>query len=194
MLTSKLPRRLRLCAPLAALALLTLPAVSHAEPTLDCHGTDVIVCKFDSGSQPTGDYPFEIPCLTAEEGTASGTGREIGGGNLDPDPDAHWGHFHSTYVETGRVDFSSGIYVLYRFDAHGGSEFGDTRTTVTYTEVDRYEGTVYDKDGNPTGQVVTNHGVHHLTFIDSGDAGIPFDSDPTDRFLANVDRDRWTCS
>src|SRR3954467_12216183 len=121
MSTLKLARRLRPCAPLAALALLALPARSPAQPTLDCHGTQIVVCKFDSGPQPTGDYPFQIPCLTAEEGTARGTGREIADSNRDPDPDAHWGHFHGTYVETGRVDFPSGIYVLYRFDAHSGA-------------------------------------------------------------------------
>src|SRR5215212_3824 len=119
MFDSILARRRWLWAPLAALALLALPAVSQAEPTLDCHGTDVVVCKFDSGPQPTGDYPFEIPCLTAEVGTATGTGREIVHANHDPDR-AHWFHFHGTYVETGRIDFpTSGIYVLYRFDALG---------------------------------------------------------------------------
>jgi hypothetical protein len=194
MFTSKLSRRLRLCAPVATLALLALPAGSHAEPSLSCHGTDVVVCKFDSGPQPSGEYPVAIPCLTAQEGIASGTGRETGGGNFDPDPDAHWGHFHSSYVETGRIDFPSGVYVLYRLDARGGAEFGDTRTTVTYTESGKIVGTVHGVDGSPTGEVVTNHVVRHFTFIDSGDAGIPFDSDPTDTFLANVDRGRWTCS
>jgi hypothetical protein len=202
MFTSRLQRRFRICAPLAAIALLALPAVSQAGSSGRCEGTGVscfveqdtgphVEFQFDSGPNSIGPYTTEIPCLTSEEGTATGTGDETGGGNFNPD--AVWVHFHSTYVETGRIDFPSGMYVLYSFTAHAGSQLADNRTTVTYTEEGRRHGTVYDADGNPTG-TVTKHAIKHYTFIDSGDAGFPFDSDPTDTFLADVDRTRWTCS
>jgi hypothetical protein len=187
-------RRIWPCALLAAAAALVLPAASQGEATLDCHGTDVIVCKFDSGLGSTGAHPAEIPCLTSEVGTANGTGREVQYVNFSSDPDAHWFHFTGRYVETGRVDFPSGIYVLYRLDARGGGQIGDTRTTLTFTQAGKITGTVYGADDEPTGQVVTNHAILHFTFIDSGDAGVPFDSDPTDTFLADVDHDRWVCS
>jgi hypothetical protein len=187
-------RRARLCALLATAAALALPAVSQGDATLTCHGTDVILCKFDSGLQPTGAHPMDIPCLTSEEGTADGTGREVQYVNFSSDPDAHWVHFTGRYVETGRIDFPSGMYVLYRLDARGGAQIGDTRTALTFTDVGKITGTVYGADGEPTGQVVSNHATLHFTWIDSGDAGFPFDSDPTDTFLADVEYDRWVCS
>jgi V8-like Glu-specific endopeptidase len=205
MFTSTLPRRLRLGVPLAVTALLALPAITHADSSGRCAGTGVpcfiehdtgphIGFQFDSGPFSGDPYTLEIPCLSTEEGTVTPTGDETGRGNLDPDPDAHWVHFHGRYVETGRVDFPSGMYVLYRFEARGGDQVGDTRTTITHTETGTWRGTVYDADGNPTGQVVKEHVITHYTFIDSGDAGNPFDSDPTDTFLAKVIRTRWTCS
>ena len=204
MFTSGLQRRFRICAPLAAIALLALPAVSQAESSGRCAGTGVpcfvahevgthVEFQFDSGPGVVDPRPFEIPCLTSEEGTLTASGDETGRGNFDPDPDAVWVHFHGSYVETGRIDFPSGMYVVYRLTAHGGDQVADNRTTITVTEVGTFRGTVYDADGNSTGQVVTRHGIKHYTFIDSGDAGNPFDSDPTDTFLANVDTTRWTC-
>lgn len=206
MFTSRLKRRFRICAPLAAIALLALPAISHAESTGRCEGTGVacfvahqsgphVEFQFDTGQSVGDPYTVEIPCLTADEGIVTPTsGDETGRGNFSPDPDTVWGHFHSSYVETGRVDFPSGIYVLYGFTARGGGQVADNRTTVTYTEEGSYRGTVYDADGNPTGQIIKQHVIKHYTFIDSGDAGNPFDSDPTDTFLADVDRTRWACS
>lgn len=202
MFTSRLKRRLRLCAPLATIALLALPPITHADSSGRCAGTGVecfvaqdvgphVLFQFDSGPFAGDPYAMEIPCLTSEEGTVTATGDETGRGNFDPD--AVWVHFHGSYVETGRIDFPSGMYVLYRFSAHGGDQLAENRTTVTFTDEGMFRGTVYDADGNPTGQV-TRHGIKHYTFIDSGDAGVPFDSDPTDTFLANVDRTRWTCS
>lgn len=38
------------------------------------------------------------------------------------------------------------------------------------------------------------HVIVHFTFIDSGDAGVPWDSDPTDDFIVDIERDRFTCS
>jgi YD repeat-containing protein len=203
MFTSRLKRRFRICAPLAAIALLALPAVSQADSSGRCAGTGVpcfverdvgthVEFEFDSGPNPTGSKTVEIPCLTSEEGTATGTGDETGRGNFSPD--RVWVHFHSTYVVSGRVDFPSGMYVLYSFTARGGSQLADNRTTVTFTDEGSLQGTVYDADGNPTGQTVARHSIKHYTFIDSGDAGVPFDSDPTDTFLADVDRTRLTCS
>jgi YD repeat-containing protein len=206
MFTSTLQRQFRICAPLAVIAVLALPAISHADPSGRCEGTGVpcfvehqsgshVEFQFDTGPTVADPRVFEVPCLTAEEGTRTPTtGDETGRGNFSTDPDVVWAHFHSTYVETGRIDFPSGIYVLYSFTARGGAQLADNRTTVTYTEEGRFDGTVYDADGNPTGQTVARHGIKHYTFIDSGDAGYPFDSDPTDTFLADVDRTRWTCS
>ena len=204
MVTSRLQRRVRIWAPLAAIALVALPAVSQAESSGRCEHTGVacfvehdtgphVVFQFDSGPNPVDPHPIEIPCLTSDEGTVTGTGDETGRGNLVPDPDAVWGHFHASYVETGRIDFPSGMYVLYRFTGRAGGQIADNRATVTYTEAGGFQGTVYDGAGNPTGQTVAMHAIKHYTFIDSGDAGIPFDSDPTDTFLADVDRTRWTC-
>lgn len=205
MFTSRLKRRFRICAPLVAIGLFALPAVSQAESSGRCAGTGVpcfvardvgphAVFQFDSGLNAGDPVSVEIPCLTAEEGTATETGDEAGRGNFVPDPDAVWGHFHSTFVATGRIDFPSGIYVLYSRTARSGAQVADNRTTVTFTDESTFRGTVYDADGNPTGEIVTRHHITHYTFIDSGDAGIPFDSDPTDTFLADVDRSRWTCS
>ena len=204
MFTSRLQRRSRLGAPLAAIALLALPAITHAESNGRCAGTGEpcfvahevgthVEFQFDSGPNAVDPYTFEIPCLTSEEGTLTATGDETGRGNFDPDPDTVWTHFHGSYVETGRIDFPSGMYVLYRYTGRGGDQVADNRTTVTFTETGSFRGSVYDADGNPTGEVVTRHGIKHYTFIDSGDLGNPFDSDPTDTFLANVDRTRWTC-
>lgn len=204
MFTSTLQRRFRICAPLAAIAMLALPAVSHAGSSGRCAHTGVScfveyetgphgAFEFDTGPNPLDPFTIEISCLTSDEGTVTGTGDETGRGNFVPDDNAVWGHFHSSYVETGQIDFPSGMYVLYRFAARGGAQVADNRTTVTVTETGRFEGTAYDADGNPTGQTVAMHAIKHYTFIDSGDAGIPFDSDPTDTFLANVDRTRWTC-
>ena len=206
MFTSTLERRFRICAPLAAIALLALPAVSQAESSGRCEHTGVscfvehdvgshVEFQFDSGANPVDPRAIEIPCLSSDAGTlTAGTGDETGRGNFVPDPDTVWGHFHSTYVETGRIDFPSGMYVLYQRTSRGGAQFADNRTTVTVTETGSTQGTVYDADGNPTGQTVATHSIKHYTFIDSGEAGIPFDSDPTDTFLADVDRTRWTCS
>jgi hypothetical protein len=178
----------RLAAPLAALVLLVLPAVSHADPA--CDGPGACTGTFDSGPGPLS-YQMTIPCLTSEEGTADGTGREVGHYNYTA---GHW-HFESTYHETGRVDFpGTGIYVLYSFDAQGGGDGGDLRTTITFGGTGQLRGVVYDTAGQPTGQTVSDHSLVRFTFIDSGDAGIPQDSDPTDTFLVDIDRHRWTCS
>jgi hypothetical protein len=193
MLASNLARRLRLCAPLAALALLALPAVSHGDPKNSCNPRDVCTFKFDSGPQPVS-YQTEGPCLTSEEGTATGTGRETGSANFSEDPNTVWVHFTGSYLESGRIDFPSGIYVLYSFAAHGGGQIGEQRTTVTFGGPALLQGTVYGSDGQPTGQTVSEHILIHYTFIDSGDAGVPFDSDPTDDFIVKIERDRWTCS
>jgi hypothetical protein len=192
MFASKLARRLRLCTPMAALALLALPAVSHGDRDPNCDRTGICTFKFDTGPQPLDAYQVEIPCLTSEEGTATGTGEEAGGGNFDFD--THFGHFHARYTETGRIDFPSGTYVLYGLAAQGGVEVGEQRTTITVTEADKNRGAVYGPDGQPTGHVVTERVLIHFTFIDSGDAGVPWDSDPTDDFIVDIDRDRWTCS
>lgn len=192
MFASKLARRLRLCSLLTALAMLALPAVSHGDRAPTCNGTGVCTFRFDSGLRPVDAYPVNIPCLTSQEGTATGTGEEAGGGNFDFD--THFGHFHSRYSETGRIDFPSGMYVLYSFAAQGGAEFGEQRTTITVTEAAKTRGAVYGPDGQPTGRVVTEDVLIHFTFIDSGDAGIPWDSDPTDDFIVDIDRDRWTCN
>jgi YD repeat-containing protein len=203
MFSSRIKRPFRICLPLAAIAVLVLPAASQAESSGRCEGTGVpcfvergtgphVTFEFDSGPNPAGPKTKEIPCLTSDEGTVTATGDETGRGNFNPD--AVWVHFHSTYVETGRVDFPSGIYVLYSFTARGGSQLADNRTTVTFTDEGSVQGTVYDADGNPTGQTIAMHAIKHYTFIDSGDVGVPFDSDPTDTFLADVDRTRWTCS
>lgn len=178
----------RLAAPLAALALLALPAVSHADPA--CDGPGACTGAFDSGPGPLS-YPMTIPCLTSEEGTGDGTGREVGHYNFTA---ARW-HFDSTYHETGRVDFAAtGIYVLYSFDAQGGGDGGDRRTTITFGGTGQWRGVVYNAAGEPTGQTVSDHSLVRFTFIDSGDAGIPGDSDPTDTFLVEIDGHRWTCS
>jgi hypothetical protein len=196
MFASKLARRLRLCAPLAALALLALPAVSHGDADPNCDGTGVCTFKFDTGPQPVDPYQVSIPCLTSEEGTATGTGDERVGGNFNLDFENHpFGHSHGSYTETGRIDFpTSGIYVLYSLDARGGGQVGEHRTTVTYTEGGTLRGTVSRADGQPTGQTVSERVLIHFTFIDSGTAGIPFDSDPTDEFIVDIERDRFTCS
>jgi len=194
MFASKLARRLRLCAPVAALALLALPAVSHGDPNHPCDETGVCTFKFDSGPQPVDPYEVEIPCLTSAQGTATGTGRELGTVNFSADFDEHFVHVQSSYTETGRIDFPSGIYVLYSFAAHGATQVGEQRTTITVTGTERGSGTVYAADGQPTGQTVSKRGLMHFTFIDSGDAGVPFDSDPTDDFIVDIERGQWTCS
>jgi hypothetical protein len=195
MSASKLARRLRLCAPMAALALLALPAVSHGDADPNCDGTGICTFKFDTGPRPIDPYQVEIPCLTPEEGTATGTGDERVSGNFNLDFANHpFAHFQGSYTEIGRIDFPSGIYVLYSLAVHGGGEVGEQRTTVTFTNSGRLRGTVYGADGQPTGQVVTEHVIIHFTFIDSGDAGVPFDSDPTDDFIVDIERERWTCA
>jgi hypothetical protein len=84
--------------------------------------------------------------------------------------------------------------VLYSFAAHGATQVGDQRTTITVTGTERGSGTVYAPDGQPTGQTVSKRGLMHFTFIDSGDAGVPFDSDPSDDFIVDIEPDQWTCS
>ena len=195
MSASNLARRLRLCAPLATLALLALPPLSYGDRDPSCSATGACTFTFDSGPQPQS-YPVQIPCLTSETGTVTGIGRETGGGSLTFDEDHALvrGSVHSSYSETGRIDFpTSAIYVLYTFDARGGGEFGRQRTTITFGGPALLRGAVYRTSGQPTGQTVTEHSLVHFTFIDSGDAGIPGDSDPTDHFLADVERDRFTC-
>jgi hypothetical protein len=182
--------RARVAAPLAALVLLALPAASHADRAPACDGPGACSGSFDSG-EGQAQYPMTILCLTSEEGTVDGTGREVGHFNYTAE---HW-HFDSTYDETGRVDFpATGIYVLYTFDAQGGGHGGDRRTTITFGGTGQWRGVVYDTAGEPTGQTVTDHSLVRFTFIDSGDAGIPGDSDPTDTFLVDIDRHSWTCS
>jgi hypothetical protein len=182
--------RARFAAPLAALALLALPAASHADRAPNCDGPGACSGSFDSGE---GDvqYALPIPCLTSEEGTADGTGREVGHYNYTAE---RW-HFDAAYHETGRVDFpATGLYVLYSFDAQGGGDGGDRRTTVTFGGTGQWRGVVYNTASEATGQTVSDHSLVRFTFIDSGDVGIPGDSDPTDTFLVDIDRHRWTCS
>lgn len=205
MFKPRLKRRFTLCAPLAAIALLAVPALADAGSSGRCagSGTPCFIARdvghhtefqFDSGLNSGDPFTLEIPCLTADEGTVTETGDESGRGNFVPDPNVVWAHFHGTFVATGRVEFPSGMYVLLSTTSRGGVQVADNRTTVTVSEESSYRGTVYDADGNATGQVVKGHRIKHYTFIDSGDAGVPFDSDPTDTFLADVDRTRWTCS
>jgi hypothetical protein len=180
----------RLAAPLAVLALLALPAASPADRAPNCDGPGACSGSFDTGAAPL-QHPMTIPCLTSEEGTADATGREEGHYNHTA---GHW-HFESTYHEEGRIDFpATGIYVLYSFDAQGGGDGGERRTTITFGGTGQLRGAVYSAAGEPTGQAVSDHSLVRFTFIDSGDAGIPGDSDPTDTFLVDIDRHRWTCS
>ena len=191
MSASRLLRRLGLCAPLAALALLALPAASHADPS--CDGPGACTGTFDTVAT-SESYQTTIPCLTSEVGTANGTGREVGSFAF-LDRASGTGHFESRYEEIGRIDFpNTGVYVLYTFDAQGAGSGGDTRHTLTFGGTGVFRGVVYDSAGQPTGQTVTDHSLVRFTFVDSGDAGIPGDSDPTDYFLVDLMRDDSTCS
>jgi YD repeat-containing protein len=187
----------RLAAALAAVALLALPAASHAGRDPNCDAQGACSGSFDTGP---GELQFQttIPCLTSEEGAADATGREFGHWNFAERDGrvatGHW-HFASRYNEYGRIDFPvTGVYVLYTFDAQGGGDGGARRTTITFGGTGQFRGVVYNAAGEPTGQTVTDHSLVRFTFVDSGDAGIPGDSDPTDYFLVDIDRHRWSCS
>lgn len=191
MVATSLVRTLRVCLPLAAAALLALAGTSYGSVYPNCP-PDRGACTFssDSGplamSRPTGP----IDCLGPEAGTVTGTARDTEGGNFSTVETNPFFHFHATHTEDGRMDFPYG-YVLYRLRDDFTYDTVFHTSTFTLSDTVNARGTVYGTDGQPTGQVVSVHGLAHFTWIDTDGNGDPT---PGDDYKASVDRFRVTCS
>jgi hypothetical protein len=191
MFASPFARTLRVCLPLAAAALLAVAGTSYGSVYPNCN-PDRGACTFSFDSGPVAmSGPIDpIDCLGPEAGTVTGTARDTEGGNFSNVETNPFFHFHATHTEDGRMDFPYG-YVLYRLRDDFNYDTDAHTSTFTLSDSVNAYGTVYGTNDQPTGQVVSLHGVAHFTWIDTNGNGDP---DPVDNYKASVDKFRVTCS
>jgi hypothetical protein len=176
-IASRLARRLVLCAGIAGFGLVGSAATAHAAAT-PFSGT----IPYDF-SGPVGP----IDCLGPDPGAISGHGTVTFGGVSS---DQTFFHYHEARTEDGVTVFPDGTYVVDHFTSHFDYNSGTHQPVTTLTNPVQDRGTVYDKYGQPTGQVVTFHALEHFTWIDTNHNGDP---DPGDDYRASVDNLRLSC-
>jgi hypothetical protein len=180
MSASTLARKLRLSAALAVLGLAALAGTANA---------DVTTVKVDDRYQVSGTVD-PIACLGPDAGTISGQGTAVGGLTFSNGPEpAPFFNAHLTLTEDGRIDFPTGTYVLDHFVQHFNYTSGTYRPYDSRTAVVQERGTVYDPDGQPTGETVIVHEVQHATYYDANHND---EIDPGE-YKVNVDHFRLTC-
>ena len=167
-----------------------MTGTSYASAGPDCnpeHGACAI--NTDSGPFAVSEPADPIDCLGPAAGTRTATPRSREHITFF-NSDKPFFDFRETYTEVGRMDFPSGVYVLYDLTERFTYISGTVRTTTVTTTVVHNDGTVYAADGRPTGQRVKIHAVAHFTWIDLNHNGDP---DPDDVYRATVDQFRATC-
>jgi hypothetical protein len=191
MITPTCSRTLRVCIPLAVAGLLAFAGSSYAGVDPNCN-PDRGACafSFDSGPYAISGPVDPIDCLGPGAGTVTATGEDVTGGNFSNIETNPFFHFHATHTEDGRMDFPYG-YVLYRLRDGFNYNSGTHTSTLTLSNPVNVQGTVYGTDDQPTGQVVSLHGLTHFTWIDTNGNGDP---DPGDDYKASVDHFRVACS
>jgi hypothetical protein len=166
-------RRFGVCLPIALLSVGAFAPPALAKATV---GTYYNVEPVTTFTEPAG--------CNGELGTVTHTGVDSGH-YVDT---GHSFHVSGTNVQTYRVDFPDGTYILHESPTHYAFSFN--RHVAVRTDAQQDRGTIYDADGQVIGHV-TITSVRHVTWSDLDGDNQP---DP-DEFRSEFDhfRVRNTC-
>jgi len=171
---SRFSRRLRLCLPAAALALLIFAGASYGQASTG---------KF-SVISPINGIEGDFVCQPAATGVVTGTETVVGEYTQTPQGT----HFHGTATQDYRIVFADGRYLVSSSPSH--FDFNQTgQGPAVYTEVQQDRGTLYTAAGERIG-IVSVSTLTHTTWSDTNGNQQP---DPGEITIAAVDKFRVSC-